>query len=306
VTGAPHSAVVPSVAEQSYKHGVYCIREDVPYADAVRGFIESFDFRDRTLYEAIPTNNRRNTLYAFHFPPANRRLVVKIFSVDPALSPRRRAALFMTNLAKNYPRASFAGARILEQAGIPGARAVAYWTFRPDFQHMDGYYLYEEIPAKTSVHRFRESIRGRPSELERRAWDRMIDEIAHISRDLHEKNIRHGALELGNFLVDFGNHGARPRNEADADNARLYLIDTDRVSKARIRIPGLKRFLDLNCLRRLDFDREGRRAFVGRYLGEHYSTAWWYVLELWRLRRFRLRKWLRGEKRGSSSTLQPR
>ncbi|MBA3563961.1 MAG: hypothetical protein H0W33_08130 [Gammaproteobacteria bacterium] len=294
------------MSEQSYRFGVYWVRDDIPYAESVRKFIEQFDFRDRTQFEPLQTTNRRNKLFAFYFAPADRRMVVKISSVDPDLSRRRRAALFMTSLAKNYPRASFAGARILEQAGIPGATAVAYWTFRPDFRRMDGYYLYEEVPAQTSVYRFRESVRGEPSALERHAYERMIDEIADITRNMHDQGIRHGALELGNFLVDFGNGTPRPADEADADGPKLYLIDTDRVSRARIRQPFFKRVLDFNCLRRLDFDREGRRVFVQRYLGPDYSPGWWRLLELWRIRRFRLKKWLRGELRGSNSRLQPR
>ncbi|CAN5218159.1 hypothetical protein BH24PSE2_BH24PSE2_02920 [soil metagenome] len=294
------------MAEQAYRYGVYCVRSETPYADSVRQFIEQLDFRDRTQYEVISTTDRRNKLYSFFFPPASRRLVMKVSTVDPELSRWRRAALFMTSLAKNYPRASFAGAQILEKAGIPGATAVAYWTFRPDFKRLDGYYLYEEIPAQTSVHRYRMSIGESPTRFERRAFERMVDKVADIARKLHASGVRHGALELGNFLVDFGNGTSRPLDDADADDPALYLIDTDRVSKIRIRQPFIKRILDMNCLRRLDFDREGRRAFLRRYLRDDYSQGWWRVFELWRLRRFRLRRWLRGEPRGLITPLQPR
>ncbi|MGH8495135.1 MAG: lipopolysaccharide kinase InaA family protein [Gammaproteobacteria bacterium] len=292
--------------EQTYQHGVYCVLDEVPYASSVRSFIETQAFRDICRCEPFATSNRRNKLYAFDFEPAGRRLVVKVSAVDPGLQWRRRASLFLTSLAKNYPRASFAGARILSEAGIPGAAAVAYWTYRPSFRRLEGYYLYEEIPARTSVHRFRVDIGAEPTARDRRAFERMVEEIAEIARALHSNGIRHGALELGNFLVDFGNGAPRPRSDEEAENPRLYLIDTDRVSKARILQPFLKRILDINCLRRLDFDRQGRRAFLRHYLGEDYSPGWEHVLELWRLRRFRLRSWLRGEPRGLTTPLQPR
>ena len=65
-----------------------------------------------------------------------------------------------------------------------------------------------------------------------------------------------------------------------------------------IGIPALKRFFDLNDLRRLDLDEPLRREFLRRYLGGRESAFWWRVHLFWRHGGNRPFRWLGRRLRG--------
>jgi len=68
----------------------------------------------------------------------------------------------------------------------------------------------------------------------------------------------------------------------------LYVIDTDKVSKSRIRQPFLKRMLDLKSLKPIHLDPHERRVFLKKYLKEEYSEFWLRVFEFWYQGKYRL------------------
>lgn len=280
---------------QRYSHGVYCLRDELPYAQAIRQLIVHRQYATLPRAEKTANTNRRYRLHAFEFPPAGKRLMLKTAAIDPAYPLIWKLGLFGTGLVYDYTRIAFEGALTLERAGVATIRAVAYWTYRRSLFDKESHFLYEVVEAQGSVGQYQRDLGPVPTPEEQHRLSRWVEQMAHITRRLHEAGVRHGDIHGGNFLI-----GSSVAD--DSADRRLYLIDTDRVSRAWIRQPTIKRVLDLRCLRRLGFDEQGRRFFLRCYLGDNYRERWWWVLEFWRLRRFvprkLLKRWRRRHRKG--------
>lgn len=276
---------------QRYSHGVYRLRDDLPYAIAVRDFIVGRRYANLPQAKPIANTNRRYRLRAFDCAPAGKRLMLKTAAIDPGYPLLWKIGLFATDLVNDYAKTAFNGALALEQAGIATIRPVAYWTYRSSIFDRESHFLYEVVKAVGTVGQYQRSLGSVPEPAQQRRFSQLVERMAHITRRMHDAGVRHGDIHGGNFLMNPGG------GETGVKDIQLYLIDTDRVSRPWIRQPAIKRILDLRCLRRLGFDEPGRRYFLRCYLGEDdYETsgvACWRVLEFWRLRRFVPRKLLK-------------
>ena len=255
---------------QKHESGRSFVRPGISYRDAVVRFIESRQFLESGGFESIKVNNRRNRLFRIRLEGSERPLMMKINWINPELPLTRRIALFLNNRFKNYPRQGYFGALALEHAAIPGMRAIAYWDHRPRSMQESGYFLYEEIDADCSIVEYQIFATRDASCKQQQVFNKLIERMACLVRQLHQSNLRHGSIELGNFLVGFG----CDMDAADADAAsaaRLYLIDTDRISRVKIKNTLIKTIFDIRDLCRIGVNAAGRKFLLRYYLNEKYQ-----------------------------------
>ena len=269
--------------EQSYESGRLFVRPGLSYRDAIVGFVESRQFLKTGSFESIKVANRRNQLFRVRLDGLPRPLIMKINWINPEFPLTRRVALFLNNRFKNYPRRGYYGALALEQAAISGMRAIAYWNHLPWSMQESGYFLYEEIDADCSIIEYQIFASRETSSTQQQVFNKLIERTADMVRQLHLSNLRHGSIELGNFLVEFG-CGMDAADADAASAARLYLIDTDRMTRVKIKVSLIKTIFDIRDLCRMGFDATGRKYFLRCYLNEKYSDHWQQVLEFWHLR----------------------
>lgn len=262
------------------------ILDDQPERAAVRAFIDSGAWRDPAGFRRIPTRNPRYEVYALALPGTATPCILKIAQAVPAgYSPARRLNAWASHLLRDPSRRAMDGARALVRAGLPTIRPLACWTARRAGRWRDSFLLYAAIPARRSLRDVKLEAEARPAGDAAQALAAWTDPLADLIARMHACGLRHNDLACGNFLV--------------GDDGRIHLIDTDHVHRARgIGIPALKRFFDLNDLRRLDLDAPLRRAFLRRYLGGRDSAFWWRVHLFWRRGGNRPFRWLRHRLRG--------
>ncbi len=266
--------------EEKYEHGRFFVRPDIDSHDAVQQFIKKCRFLDTNAFESVHVTNRRNKLFRVNLNGYPRPLMLKINWINPKLSFRRRAALYANNRFKNYPRRGLAGAMALEKAAVPGIWAVAYWNYKPRTMQECGYFLYEEVDAECSIAEYQLFARRDANSRQQQVFNVLVKKTAELVHQLHESCLRHGSIELGNFLVNFA-CGMDAVDASAASGARLYLIDTDRITHSRVRNSTIKRIFDVRDLCRISFDRQGREYLLRSYLKDDYSDFWQRVLETW-------------------------
>ena len=257
------------------------VLDDQPEAAAVRAFIASGDWQDAAAFRRIPTRNPRYEVYAFDLPGAGTPCILKIAQAAPkAHRFVRRLEALVSHLVRDPARRALRGARLLAQNGLPTFRPLACWTARRGGIFRDSYFLYAQIPARHSLKDYKLGSTGLEPAENARAFDALVAPLADLVAALHRRGLRHDDLACGNFLV--------------CDDGRLHLIDVDHVRAARLRrFPRLKRFFDLNDLRRLDLDDARIDAFLRRYLGAEDSPGWRRVFAFWRAGGNRPFRWLR-------------
>jgi hypothetical protein len=283
--------------KQTYAAGTYIVRDDLSYAADVRDLITSARFQrflsahpDRLAVAA----GRRNSLYTFYFPPAGKALVMKVTRLDPQESVWRRIDWYQRRLRKDYAEVAFYGALQLEEAGIGTAKPVAYWSCGTSWWNRESYFLYEHVEART-IDSYTEEASAYPTSCGKLVLRGMIEKTIEMVRCLHAHGLRHGDIHGGNVLVSVDADGRSPDGHASASRLRLYLIDTDHVCRARVRLPLVKRFFDLRCLHCIDFHGYGRRSFLQNYLGKDHR-AWWWVLNFWSRGGFKIGDWFKPPK----------
>ncbi len=267
---------------QRYDKGNYHLREDLPYTEAVRDLIVTQSFRDyETTRLHVHPGRKRSVLFTFHFPPAEKELVMKVARTTGDYPLSRRIELYLKSLFNDYSKAAFEGALALEEAGIATGRPVAYWTCRTSLLKKESYFLYEKIEAECTARELRSRVATGGTPEDQQAVSSLEEQMSQITRRLHGHGLRHGDIHSENFLVSLASAaGAEPQQSSP--ELSLYLIDTDRVTRTRLSIPVVKRFFDLRCLCKLDFSDDERKQFLKRYLGDDYSPFWWRVLTFWR------------------------
>ena len=291
---------------QHYAQGHYCIREGLPFASELERYIRKLDFLgiSESFRINVASQRKRHRLYVFSFAPAGFRVVMKVDTVDARYSRLRQLELRIAGLIRDGLKRSYLGSLALEQAGIPSIRPLAQWTYRRSLLSRDSYFLYEAIETDEGVKTYRDRI-AQDLNPERYAnFTRLVEMMAQLTRRLHDAGLRHGDIVTGNFLI-FGHERDAHGELAIGDRTRLYLIDTDHIQRARISFAPIKRFFDLRCLRRLDFDDEGVRFFLRRYLGTEQAEIP-CALRFWERGGFKLSHWIKRRGKKTYSSLNPR
>jgi len=254
----------------------------------IEDFVTRLRFLDTAEAEEFPTRNLQHRLFSFALPGAGKKVVMKTFWPQSDYRLGRRINIWLHNLVCGEARRAFFGALKLEHAGIAGVRALAQWTYRRSPFAAEGYLLYEEVQAERTLRDVALRAYGGEDPEARQELASLVDSLAALVATLHSAGLSHDDLATGNFLVA-GDNDAVPR---------LFLLDSERVRTRHVHLPGIKRALDLNDLRRLNLDEALRRKFLRLYMGDAYSENWWKVLEFWRRggnRPFRTAlKWLAG------------
>ncbi len=210
------------------------------------GFI---GFLNRETSTAITRN--REERHQLRFREYNgRSYVIKRFSPSDNKRFGHRLDLALKSLFSSGAKRSYRGAVWLWEAGIPTIRPVAFSSCGSGFSQV-GYFIYEAIEEGVRV----SSLIGEMEEDDPERY-RLIEQMAIITRRVHDAGYRHTDIVGHNFLL--------VRKD---DGETMYLIDTDKTKKAFIisRIPFFKRFFDIRCLRRLRIDNDGIRHFLRSY-----------------------------------------
>jgi serine/threonine protein kinase len=275
-------AMNKTLTARRYAHGTYIICDDVRYAGAVHDLVTGLRFRQlqcsrNRCYRAA--TRRRNSLYCFYFGPAGGALVMKVSRLHPDERLGRKLDWYLRRLRKDYGREAFNGALWLQAAGINTARPVACWSYGKSWWDRESYFLYERVEGE-SIDRYIERSRHAASPYQRLVSTCMVEKVVEMTKHLHTRGLRHTDIHSGNVLAEFDAQCCPPDRQAILAGLRVYLIDTDHVRKARVRLPVIKRFVDLRCLRGIDFRDYGRKRFLRDYLGND-SRIWWWALHFW-------------------------
>jgi hypothetical protein len=269
------------------------ILEDQPEAAEVRDFIVSGRWHETGAFARIPTRNPRYEVYSLVLPASQTACILKIAAAAPAgHRSARRLNTLASHLLRDPSRRALLGARRLAKAGVPTYRPLACWQARRTSRWHDSFLLYAQIPARFTLRHYLLETAGLPPEENARALQHFSRQLADVIAAMHRQGLRHDDLACGNFLI--------------ADNGDIHLIDTDHVHRARLRFPRfLKRFFDLDDLRRLDLPESLRRDFLRCYLGGRDSPFWWQVHRFWRSGARHPLRWLRRRLRLSPPSQRP-
>lgn len=277
-----------------YSGGKLIVRDDLSYSAAVHELITSLQFLNvrAQAAERLPVTGRRNRVYRFYFAPANRWLVMKVTRLDQNERLWRKLDWYQRRLRKDYAEVAYRGALRLERAGIGTGRAVAFWSYGASRLHRESYFLYEHVEG-TAIAQHHERIRGLPRPFRRLISTCAIEKTIQMTRRLHAHGLRHGDIHSRNMLVDFNPRGCPRNRRAILSRLRVFLIDTDHVRVAGMKVSVVKRFFDLRCLHSMDFHQYGRRPFLQAYLDQDYRIWWWWVLKFWSRGGFKLGDWFK-------------
>lgn len=256
------------------------IKAEQPEAAAVRNFILNGHWRHPGQFRRLATRNPRYAVYELHLPAVKTPCILKMARAAPAgYRPARRLTSLVSHLLRDPARRALRGARMLAACGLPTFRPLACWQARSTGWWPDSFLLYASIPARHSLRDYKLGNTGLTPVQNASKLATLAGQFADLVATMHRNGLLHNDLACGNFLV--------------GDDGRLYVIDADHVHRSRLRwFPRLKRFFDLNDLRRLDLDEPLRRAFLARYLGGRDSEFWWRVHLFWRNGGNRPLRWL--------------
>lgn len=224
----------------------------------------------------------RNRLYEFRLPQIRRKVVMKVSRIDPRYRLSRKIDLFVTGLYKDYNEVGFHGATALHAAGLPVAEPLAFWTRRRGLFDKRSYFLYRKTPGQTSVGELLRETAGDVKDRNRRVAEKLVAVLKRI----HAANLRHGDFHTNNVQMHFPRPdapGKTPKEIAeDVSDAVYYLLDYDKVSKAGITAPWIKKIRDLKDLSLLFVPGVGDEELLEMYLGEAPPPRWSRVFRFWR------------------------
>ncbi len=271
-----------------YKRGKYIVGSDSETADFLADWITSARFREyeREEFRISPGKGRpRNKLYSFRPPPIRQDLVMKVSQISPDYKLSRKIDLFLTGLYKNYSKVSFYGARALYERRLPVAEPMAFWTYRESFLVKRSYFLCRRLPG-VSV---KDLLAEPPQKYSVADYRRLAEKLVKVIRDVHDSGLRHGDFKTGNVQVD------HPRlvSESSANkisNGRVFLLDYDNVSKARIKIPWVKKIYDLKDLSRLSIPTVSYEELLEIYFDGPASSRSLRTFKFWKKRDFKRNK----------------
>lgn len=290
-----------TIIKNRYSHGRYILPSGAEKYEAVIAYITKMEFLKLNEAHRIYTRNRQHRLYSFYLRGIGKKVVLKIYWLDPTYSFMRRLLIWISEFLKDRCKASFFGALALREAGIETFRPLACWSYRKSWYLKENYLLYEEISADFSIREYRNDVTAKMNANQRKVLDHLISGMAAAAEKIHQQNIRHGDLAFCNFLVKFPEADNNTNPKDYAGPPQFYVIDTDRVSRSLIRIPLVKRILDIKSLRSIHLDSHEKEIFFKKYLGRDYSQGWVNVFDFFYHGRHRLFRrfshWLRGKKK---------
>lgn len=191
--------------------------------------------------------------------------IIKRFSPSDNQKWGRKIDLTLKSYIISGGEKSYRGSRWLWEAEIPSIKPVA-WVKKGLGYHQVSYFVYEKIDALGEVKDFLEDEKTNSSTKEQ-----LIRSMADITRTVHAAGFRHTDIVSHNFLVQ----------NMSEDGLRVLLIDTDKIEKVSVlgkKIPIIKLFFDLRCLRRLRFSPEEFEVFFGQYFNGKISVS---DLKMW-------------------------
>ena len=266
------------------------IREDLSYLSQVKSYIEDLGFLDQSMHKEIRgkgKGRKRSQTISTHIPGSNKEFILKRFYIHPAYKFSRKVDLFLTSILKDYSRVAYFGSLALESAGIPTAKAVAFWSYKKNVFFSEKFFLYEAIDADATLF----SHYQQAKENSATSLKEIESTIIKVIKKIHSLNMRHGDPQLENFLVKY----SHPNDSKEKFS--IYLIDTDHFSKAYINISYIKKAFDLRCLASINVDKDEKKAFVKHFLGEGYSSFWWWVFVFWSNGGIKFNKWSKQKRR---------
>ena len=274
----------------NYSHGVYVIREDLSYFSQVKSYIEELGFLDQSEHKEIRgkgKGRKRSQTISTCIPGSNKEFVLKRFYIHPAYKFSRKVDLFFTSIFKDYSRVAYFGSLALESAGIPTAKAVAFWSYKRNVFFSEKFFLYEAIDADATLFsHYQQSKKDDAAALKE-----IESTVIKVIKKIYSLNMRHGDPQLENFLVKYSH------TNDSKEKFSIYLIDTDHFSKSHINISYIKKVFDLKCLASINIDKGEKKEFVKHFLGEEYSFFWWWVFVFWSNGGIKFNKWSKTKRR---------
>ena len=272
------------MSEQAILRGKYAAGRYLVAGDAPRGLVAWIGDQGFARYEDEEHllrrhGRRRNRLYSFHLPTAQGDVVMKVFQIDPRYKRSRRLDLLMRwLLGKDYNRNAFLRCRAMRAAGLPVARPLAYWSYKGrGLFGAKSFFLYEKIAAEQSLADLCRAVRENHGGDAERLLAGVREKVLHDVRRLHEAGFRHGDPQTINILVDTPD----APSAREIERATLTFIDYDRCSRARVRIPFVKKFFDLRDLRVLYIDHFGPHELLDSGADGKQAAIWHTVLSFW-------------------------
>lgn len=232
-------------------------------AAATQGFIDFLN--QQTSIAITPGITDRHQVISCDFE--GQGYIIKRFSPSDNRRWDRKIELTLKSYWISGAEKSFRGARWLWEAGIPGIKPTA-WAVHGRGYHQVSYFVYERIEALGEVQDLLEQ-----DSLSVQQERQLIQDMAKISRQVHQAGYRHTDIVPHNFLAQ-----QQPQGQI-----KLLLIDTDKVEKASALGKIFKRtklFFDLRCLRRLRFSPEQLSLFFHQYFQGgtrlRYLQQWYF------------------------------
>ncbi len=248
------------------QHGRYYIFSLRAESVEIENFIRLRAYNALSESSRLVTRNRRYSLWNCSIAGVHGNLMLKMAWTNPAYSSGRLFGLWFSQQFTNVASRAFKGAQLLTRAGIDTITPLSWWTRYESCFDKRHYLLYRHIEADGTAYSAINSM-GPEDQASRAA---LVGALADVVRRLFTSGLRHDDLAIGNYLV---------RREGDA--WRLWLIDTDSISRNRISHPAIKLFFDLRCLRRLNLHNSDREQFLRLVLAERDTPFWRRVLKFW-------------------------
>lgn len=271
-----------------YKHGEYMVAKSADNAAQLETWIRQTRFKDFECppYRRDNPGRARNNIYIFQCPGTPKWQVMKVSHISPRYKLARRIDLFLTSLYKDYAKVSFLGAQRFYACGLPVARPLAFWTFKEGLFNKRSYFLCEKVTGEQSVYAWLKKTQADSADKATPANEDIITiaaKMVAVARRIHDCGLRHNDLHTGNFFLHFP-------AERDLATAELCLLDYDKSSAAKIRLPWVKQFFDLSELRGLCIRGISDTQVLTMYLGRAPSTWHLRVMKFWDNGGFSVRK----------------
>lgn len=205
-----------------------------------------------------------------------RRVIYKRFRVtswkDPWLAPLRPSPALR----------SWVYGHGLRERCLPTPRPLAVLHRRRHGLQYEGYLLTEKVHDAVDLHQWVADLHRLPSPERRLALRRLIERVARLVRDLHERRLSHRDLKAANILVSA--HTSRP----SLFDPPLWLIDLVGVTRHRS-LPRARRLQNLTRLHASFFEslaltRTDKLRFLRTYFqwglrGGQEWKRWWRDVE---------------------------
>jgi len=241
----------------------------------------------------VHKDSNRSTVVELELPCAGqlRRLIYKRFNVTRWSDPL--AALFRVTPALR----SYQLGHSLRWRGLPTPRPLAVWHRQRCGLKQEGYLLTEQLPQSCDLATYLDTLAALPGPERRRRLRRLIDQVARLLADLHERQLSHRDLKASNLLVSpqtwsICHPDRTPMEEVNGvgqgSNPQVWFIDLVGVSRCgrlgfRRRVRDLMR-LSASFHNHIALTRSDRLRFLRAYLawglhGRQGWKKWWWQLD---------------------------